>query len=227
MVRPRARPHRAQGGFPFAPVLRHRGIAGVAQQIAAVEEDPRVDVPGHAPGVAVEHVGIPDAGEVVVADDALRRRDPRVERQQGADGMELRDPGVAELRHVGRGAADERGQQLLVRRRPGNLLHLDAHAGMGALEVRNELAQHLALAAEPPDDESRAALGARARPEGQEAESASPRCRAIQFAASHPPSKPARSSPRRTAGLARISRQSSPLRWFSSMASRMPWSIPR
>ena len=50
----------------------------------------------------------------------------------------------------GSDVADERRQQLLVRRRPGDLLDLDADAGIAPRELREELRDHLALAAERP-----------------------------------------------------------------------------
>ena len=65
--------------------------------------------------------------------------EPRVERLERAQRHELGDPGVADLEDVGHRAADERGQQLLVRRAPRDLLHAHAHAGVAALELRHQL----------------------------------------------------------------------------------------
>jgi len=51
---------------------------------------------------------------------------------------ELRNPRVPHLRDVGRSVADEAGEQLLVRRGPRNLLHVDVNAG-APLELRHHL----------------------------------------------------------------------------------------
>ena len=136
---------------PLAPAPRGPGTAGRLDQIAAVEEQARVHVPRDAPGPAVEDVGVPDAGEGIAGDRRRGPRDPLVERRQGMQRDELRNPGVAELGGVGRGVADEGGQQLLVRRGPGDLLHLDPDVGVERLELRHQLAHHLPLAAEPPE----------------------------------------------------------------------------
>src|SRR5262249_30826883 len=47
--------------------------------------------------------------------------------------------------------ADERGEQLLVRGAPRNLLHADVYARMPALELGQQLLHHLALAAHRPE----------------------------------------------------------------------------
>ena len=66
---------------------------------------------------------------------------------------ELRHPGVAEHCDVGRGLADVGGEELLVSRRPGNLLDLDVDVGVLFLEYRNELGEHFAFSAHRPDAE--------------------------------------------------------------------------
>ena len=50
---------------PAAPGVRRRGEAGGGEQVGAVEEQARVDVPGDAPERAGDDVGVPDAGEVI------------------------------------------------------------------------------------------------------------------------------------------------------------------
>ena len=49
--------------------------------------------------------------------------------------------------------AGERGQEFLVRRRQRNLLHLDVHARMRALEFRQQLRDNFAFAADGPERE--------------------------------------------------------------------------
>ena len=108
---------------------------------------------------------------------------------------ELRDPGVAELAHVGRRAADVGRDQLLVRRRPGHLLHDHVDAGVLALEVRHELLHHLALASHGPEAERRRArAGARAaRHRGEREQRSAPTSSADSPRALHR-AAPARSS---------------------------------
>ncbi len=48
---------------------------------------------------------------------------------------------------------DERGEELLVRGGPGNLLDLETHARVLALELGDEAAHDLAFAPEPPETE--------------------------------------------------------------------------
>ena len=113
-------------------------MTGGAQQVAAIEEQARVDVPRHAekPAGTIgrrHDIGVEDAGEVVVARDAGGRQ-PLVERLERTEGAELGQPGVAELAEVGQGVAGEGGQELLVRRRPGQLLHPDLARPGGARE---------------------------------------------------------------------------------------------
>ena len=62
----------------------------------------------------------------------------RVERLVRAQRRELRNPGVAGLEDVRHRLADERGQELLVRRAPGHLLDLDAQAGVPSLELDDQ-----------------------------------------------------------------------------------------
>jgi hypothetical protein len=143
--------HRDHRLPPGAPALRHRGDAGRREEVAPIEDEPGVDVPGNSVEDAVEDVRLPDARVVVVLLDRRARGDPRVERLDGVQCGHLGNPGVPHLRHVGHLAAYEAGQELLVRRRPGNLLHFDLQARVATLELRDELADHLALAPEGPE----------------------------------------------------------------------------
>jgi hypothetical protein len=94
---------------------------------------------------------------------------------------------------------------------PRQLLHDDADAAVGALEVVHELGDDFALSAHRPEAEDRVTRGfqpARAGEHQQRDEyrgSYSP-------VWSHPPENPARSSPRRTYAFFRITRQMRPLR---------------
>ena len=140
--------------------------------------------------------------------------EPRLQRLQRVERRELGDPGVAELRHVGRGVAGERGQQLLVGGAPRQLL--DAH-----VESRM-LAREIGAAARPPPrprapSPRSAACVHRAALQPASASAHAPATPAQQAAArpvadrhgrdgaaarhqsssSQPPVKPARCSPRR------------------------------
>jgi hypothetical protein len=158
-------PDRLHGAPPLGPGRRHLAIARARQQVAAVEQHARVDVPGHAVNHVRDHVRVPDALEEVLGARLGRARDPRVQRLERVQRDELRNPRVAELRDVGRGAADVAREQLLVRRRPRDLLNFDLDAGVRALEVLDELRDDLALAAHRPEAQvhgllPRAAAGA-------------------------------------------------------------------
>jgi hypothetical protein len=144
-------PHRRQ---PRGPALRRLRVPGGPQQVAAIEEQAGVDVPGQAvQAVAAgcgHDVGVEDAGEVVTAIDAGGPH-ARVERLERVEGDELGQPGVAELAQVGQRSAGVGGQQLLVRRRPRQLLHVDAGAWMPRMEVGQQLGDDLGLAAHDPE----------------------------------------------------------------------------
>ncbi len=122
-----------------------------ASRSLAIEQQARVDVPRHAVEAAVEHVGIPDAGEVVVLAHHGRCVHVRLQRLQRTERGQLRHPGVAELGQVRQRIAGERGQQLLVRRGERQRLHLDADAGIVALEVGQQRRHHLGLASHRPE----------------------------------------------------------------------------
>ncbi len=160
--------HPLHGAHPGVPGLRRGVDPRPRQQVAAVEEQPRVDVPGQRPDGAVDDVGVPDAGEVVLGVHHRGAFDPRVEALQRAERHELRDPGRSELEDVRHRLADVGGEKLLVRRAPGDLLHADAEAGMFALELRHQLGHHLALAAEGPELDGGPVLGAAPAAERQQ-----------------------------------------------------------
>ena len=85
-----------------------------------------------------------------------------------------------------------------MRRRPRDLLDDDADARVAPLELRDEVADDLALAAHPPEAHGGAAfLSAPHRPRARPAASAAARAAAQlrERASSHPPVKPARRSP--------------------------------
>ena len=140
--------HRLQ---PTGPGARRAGVAGGAEDVRPVEEQTRVDVPRHAPGGAVDHVGVEDAGEVIAAVDRAGGADALVQGLDGPQGDELGDPGIADLEHVGHRVTDVGCQQLLVRRAPRDLLHADARARVAALELRDHPLHHLPLASESPE----------------------------------------------------------------------------
>jgi hypothetical protein len=122
-------------------------------QVGAIEENPRVHVPRDAVEGAVENVRLPHAGKIRGRRNRRRGRDPVVQLLERADRRKLRDPGVAELRQVGRGLSDEGGEQLLVRRRPRDLLDDEVQGRVLALEIRDEAFHVLALAPERPENQ--------------------------------------------------------------------------
>jgi hypothetical protein len=120
-------------------------------EVRAVEEHARVDVPGNAEELIAHDVRLPDAGKIVALVDDLRCRHARVQRLDSAQCGQLGDPGVADLRDIGKRIADVRRQQLLVRRRPRDLLHVHADVGILAMKLRQKLDHDLAFAAETPE----------------------------------------------------------------------------
>ena len=148
-------------------------MTGGAQQVAAIEEQARVDVPRHAekPAGTIggrHEVGVEDAGEVIVARDAGAGH-PRVERLQGTEGAELRQPGVAELAEIGQRVAGECGQKLFVRCRPWQLLHANLHGGMALTKGREQVDDHLGLAPHGPEIKRALGVGLAAPAAGERA----------------------------------------------------------
>ena len=86
---------------------------------------------------------------------ALRHR--RVERLERVERAELGQPGVAELAEVGQRIAGVGGQQLLVRRRPRQLLHAHLDVRMARTKRRQQLGDDLGLAPHRPEVERRRA----------------------------------------------------------------------
>src|SRR5690606_11239731 len=86
-------------------------------------------------------------------------RDPRRQLLERAERHELRHPRVAELRRVRRRLAHERGEQLLVRRRPRDLLYTHADARMPPLELRHQPPHDLAFPADAPEQHLHRARG--------------------------------------------------------------------
>ena len=115
-----------------------------------------------------------------------------------------------------------------MRRRPGNLLHLDLQPGMPPLQLRNELADDLPFATEGPEPHRLGAIPtARAgRCRGQE-EARGEGSHGFGAASSQPPVNPARRRPATIGGELRIRRHSRPLLWFSIIRTIGPWSMPR
>ncbi len=220
--------HRLHRRPPAAPAPRELGDAGRREEVAPVEDEPRVDVPGHPVEDAVEDVRLPDPRVVVVRTNRRARRDARVERLDRVQGGHLGNPGVPHLRHVGHLAADEAGQQLLVRRRPGNLLNLDLQAGVAPLDLGNELADDLSFAPEGPETHGFGAIpAARAgRRRGQD-EARGEGSHGFGAASSQPPVNPARRRPARIGGDCLIRLHIRPLLWFSIIRTIGPWSMPR
>src|SRR5207248_3984424 len=165
----------------------------------------------------------------------------RIERFERAQGYKFRNPRVAELADVRGRVPGERREKLFMGGAPRQVLHLDFHAGMRALEVGDERGDDLALATHGPEpDHSHvggrcAAAGCeqRATDRDQASEREPRRARRgtdqravgtaeVTAVASQPPEKPARSRPRLRWALRFITRQTNPVRWFSIMAQMGP-----
>jgi len=140
---------------PLLPRARRAREAGGGEDVAAVEEHARVDVPRDAVQLPADDVRGPDAGEVVALFDHRRR-----ELLERAHGHELRDPGVAYLRHVRRRLTHVRGEQLLVRCGPRDLLHDDVDAGIGVLELGDHSRDDFPFVAHGPEFEAFAGVAA-------------------------------------------------------------------
>ena len=136
---------------PFRPRSRWGRVTGFGKQVAAVEQQARIDVPRHAEQRAVDAVGLPDAAEVIGRLDGGRGSDARIERLERVQRDELGHPRVAELAQIGRGPARECGEELFVRRAPRQLLDIDVDAGVRTLELGHERCDDLAFAAHRPE----------------------------------------------------------------------------
>ena len=195
---------------PLRPRARAVRKPDRGQDVAAVEEHARVDVPGDAVQRATDDVGGPDAGEVVV----LRLRSESSEVVESTDGDELRHPGVPHLRDVGRRFANVGGEQLLVRGVPRDLLDDDMNRRIAPFELGDELGHELALGTEGPEFEVFSVVVGMCRAlQNQKAEGRkqkggrNPFCllpSAFCLHFSHPPLKPARLRPAITWGFLRI-----------------------
>ncbi len=115
-----------------------------------------------------------------------------------------------------------------MRRRPRDLLHLGRGHPGDVGERRQELRDFLALAAEPPELHGPVVAGAAAGEGGQGEDGEAVRPAHDQGAlSSQPPVKPARRRPVTTSWLVFRSSQIMPLRWFSTISTIGPWSMPR
>ena len=204
---------------PVRPRSGRNGHAGAVEQIAPVEQEPRIDIPRDTVHRARDAIRIPDPAEEIAR---IHRGSCKggIEGFECAERHEFRNPRVAELANVGRGVAGERRQQLFVGRGPWQLLDGDANARMRALELREECSHHFALPSHCPEaddgDVGRALAAAdQARAHGEKRREQTATAGAAghcTVAVSQPPVKPARSRPRRTYGFSRITFQMSPLR---------------
>jgi hypothetical protein len=109
----------------------------------------------------VNDVSLPDAGEEIVrldlacllaCGDAVRKVGERPK------GVELCDPGVAELANVGERIAGERGKELFVSGVPRNLLDADVDLGVGRFELLDQRQGALAFGAHRPEVDDRLRL---------------------------------------------------------------------
>jgi hypothetical protein len=149
-------------------------MAAGAQQVAAIEEQARVDVPRHTEQAGWHHrpAGMTLVSrmpaEVVVARDAGAGHQ-RVERLQRTEGAELRQPGVAELAEIGQRVAGECGQKLFVRCRPWQLLHANLHGRVALTKGREQVDDHLGLAPHGPEIKRALGVGLAAAAAGERA----------------------------------------------------------
>ena len=140
---------RRHGLQPVAPGLRGRRLADLVQQVAAIEQQPGVDIPGDAIEAFADPIGGPDPCEAVGRMDDLRGGHGAVQALKRAQGDELGDPGVAHLAEVGKVAAGEGGEQLGMGGGPRQLLDGNRSARMG--ECGCQGLDHLALAPHGPE----------------------------------------------------------------------------
>src|SRR5205823_12594097 len=115
---------------PFRPGPGRLGKARLREQVASIEQQPRVDIPRHSVEGAANDVGVPDPGEIVARLHGRGARETPVQRLERLERDELRDPGIAELTQVRRRLARERGEQLLMSGGPGQLLDPYLDVGM-------------------------------------------------------------------------------------------------
>ena len=141
-------PHRVA---PLAPGPRPGRVARAGEKVPPVVENARVDVPGDPVDRSVVAARRPDARKIAFRRNGRRLRDAAVQGIERADASELRDPCVAELRDVRRGPTHEGRQELLVRRSPRDLLNHQMDTGVAPLEVGDEVAHDLSLAAHAPE----------------------------------------------------------------------------
>src|ERR1700761_1638541 len=222
---------------PLAPVLRRMVEPGLLEQIDTIEQQSRIDIPGHAIQRAVDNIRAPDTGEVIVLPDHLRLRDTLLQRFDRVERGNFRDPGIAQLTDIGRGTAGDGGEQLLVRRGQRQLLHLDVNLWVFALEIRDQLGDGLAFAPNGPEHQLIGIVIARAAGKHQgQAEAQCQFCEPSRArgkphgcavpSLSQPPLNPARSSPLRMYGFFFMTFHTKSLRQFSIISTIGPWSRP-
>ena len=155
---------------PFAPCARRLLEPDRREHVGTIEEDARIDVPRHTVSPSAHDVRGPDPGKVVRFRDRSRSRRPVGQILQRPHLGELRDPGVSHLGDVGCGVSDEGCQQLLMRRRPWDLLHDDMHCGIAPLEFRNHVDDDFSFAPQSPEFDLFAMIAARRAGEGEHEE---------------------------------------------------------
>ena len=199
---------RMHGPLPFGPVLGRGVEAGPRQQILAIEQQPRVDIPGRGHGAAGDFVGL-QHGRKLVGQQVRRLGRGR---RQGADGGQLRHPGIADLADVRQRGPGIGGQQLLMRGRPRQGLDRDPDARIAALELGHQLADRPAFVAHGPEAQHGLAVttrgAGRSRPSRHQGQSATSIKMGPGRRQTHPfiqpPVKPAMSSARRILGSPRM-----------------------
>jgi hypothetical protein len=216
------------------------GVAGLRQDVLAVEEQTRVHVPGHAVGLAVDHVGRPDPGEESASGVTSFER-----ASQGPSGSSERSASNSAIQvlpscatsGVARPTCEVSSFSCAAVH--GICCSSTLDSGVLALEVAHQLGDHLALAAHGPEANGGRGgwLGPAGYREQHEARDGGgrlpaaprvPRSRPSRpetplmgvagARSSQPPRNAARRSPRTRCGFLRITFQTSSLRQFSIIA---------
>ena len=204
-----------------ASAQRRRAQAG-----RAGKQHARVDVPRHAEHRAVDDVRVPDAWEVAARVHA-RRRTPAIDRAARSRATpRTRRPRCAELRQIGRRAANVGRKELLVGRRPRICWTRTRMPGFSRSKSRTS---SCTTSPSRPIAQNRSVTGSSGarcgNPERQRGRRGRPPLRRgsrqreperghrpLATLSSHPPVKPAARSPRTTCGFLFITRQTRPLR---------------
>ncbi len=225
------------------PGVGHGVDAGAQEQVAAIEQQPRVDVPGQADERAVDFVGAPDALEVV------RRSMLRSASSHGRSGKSALSAANSAIQVLpscatsGVASPANAVSSFSWAALHGSCSTRTVNPGRSRCEIGEQFAHHLAFASHGPEAQ-RAFVAAAATSQRQRARagdaSQQPAARPVadrhgrdgaaarhQSSSSQPPVKPARCSPRRNCTHLVIACHTEPLVKLAIIARIGPWSMPR